>query len=250
MNNQAVHVIIYGDSGSGKSTAAATFPKEMVVFMFDPFGKDTPYLKRGEPSDLGVDEHGTKYREVYSRKTGALLIRLEYYLDDNPQKPTAYRRFLNRMTTFQDEYDEWQTVVVDSLTFMELTARKHAQYNLNPNAKDGRQWYGSAKDALEEMLMMRFGAFPMNVVVCAHISETKDEVHGGFIRGIHAVGKLGKNLPAGYSELYRAFVRRDKAGNSEYLWQTRSDIMWNASSQVSAPDPCIPKYAMIWTGEQ
>ena len=40
-----LHWVLYGDFGSGKSTMAATFPKPMLVHMFDPFGKDMPYLK-------------------------------------------------------------------------------------------------------------------------------------------------------------------------------------------------------------
>lgn len=38
-----IHCMVYGDSGTGKSTFATTFPKPMLVWCFDPFGKDMPF---------------------------------------------------------------------------------------------------------------------------------------------------------------------------------------------------------------
>lgn len=40
-----IHMMQYGDSGVGKSQFAATFPKPMLVFMFDGAGKEIPYMK-------------------------------------------------------------------------------------------------------------------------------------------------------------------------------------------------------------
>lgn len=42
-----LHLLLYGDTGSGKSTFAATFPKPMLVWCFDPHGKDMPYRRLG-----------------------------------------------------------------------------------------------------------------------------------------------------------------------------------------------------------
>jgi len=38
--------LVYGDTGTGKSTFAASFPKPLLVFCFDPAGKDIPYWKK------------------------------------------------------------------------------------------------------------------------------------------------------------------------------------------------------------
>ena len=45
MTHKPTHTIAYGDSGVGKSTFAATYPKPMLVFAWDPHGKDLPYQK-------------------------------------------------------------------------------------------------------------------------------------------------------------------------------------------------------------
>jgi hypothetical protein len=250
ISHRPIHVLAYGDSGAGKSTFAATFPKPMLVFAFDPWDKSTPYLKKGVAAFVDADERGTPAQEVIHRKTGELLVRVEHYLDADPYHPEAYARFLKRMHAFTQEYEQWTTVVIDSITFMELAARKYEQYVLNKSAKDPRQWYAGSKQALEEMLMIRFANLPMNVVISCHVSEDKDELHGTFVRTIHAVGKLGKQMPAGYGEMYRLYVKRNEQGLSEYRIQTRSDSLWAAASQIGAPDETAPHYLALWAPEE
>lgn len=249
-----MHWIIFGDPGSRKTTALTTWPKPMCVFVFDPLGKDMPYLKAAKERNwtvtdmLEIDTGGlmTPCRQILDSK-GNVKIQLEYYHDAalNKRETNAYKRFLSRMSYIHTEYDQWRTIAIDSVTFMELCARMYAEYVLNPDAKDPRQWYGESKNALERILMVRFGALPTNVVVLAHTSEDKDELNGTFVRGIHAVGKLGKHLPGGFSEVYRAYI--DKT-TGKYLFQTRSSGLWVAATQIGAPDPCEQHYEALWTG--
>jgi len=202
------HWILYGDSGSGKSTSAATWPGPKLVFAFDPWGKEMPYKKAlmeaGGSLTMQDDALGTPVEYVLDAQ-GALQVQIEHYIDTDARKPSAYSRFMQRMDQFAREWDDWRTgtVILDSVTFMELAARKWAQYVLNPTTKEPRQWFASSTDMLEEMLMIRFGSLPMRVVVIAHIDEDKDEVNGEIIRNPCAPGRLRKRSPAGYSELYR-----------------------------------------------
>jgi hypothetical protein len=167
----------------------------------------------------------------------------------DPQQPQAFRRFRNRLTRLEDDLAAggFQTVILDSVTFMELMARKEAQYVLNKTSKEPRQWFAASTDALEELLMIRFGSLAINVVVLAHIDEDKDEVHGQYVRHPAAPGRLRKRSPAGFSELYHAYVARDESGAPEYLWQTRSNALYNAASQISAPDPVPQDYNLLWS---
>lgn len=251
-----LHAVLYGDSGSGKSTGAATFPKPMLVFSWDPFGKETPYLRYGTPSALAeYPELGIKYRSIVG-PDGTEIIRIEYYHDVNPAAPVAYSRFLKRLAYIEDELPNWATVALDSVSFFEICARKLYQYVLNPSVKDPRQWYAASTEQLEEVLMIRFGAFPNNVVVCCHIDEKTDEVSGEIVRNPAAPGRMSKRLPAGYTELYHTYTLRERnqqgqpTGNLHYQWQTQSDGIFSASSQIPAPNPCAPTYESLWVGAQ
>ena len=42
-----LHALVYGDTGAGKSTFLASFPKPMLVLHFDGLGKEGPYLQYG-----------------------------------------------------------------------------------------------------------------------------------------------------------------------------------------------------------
>lgn len=256
-----IHALVYADFGAGKSTFAATFPTPMLVWSFDAYGKDGPYLKGGEVSPLFSDATSNWVRTVTDTKTGKLLRRVEYYHDNvfiEPVEvkrkagvsvkdvvPDAYPRFLKRMAQLTpDTYADWQTVVLDSVTSMEISARRWDQFVLNPQAEDARQWYGASKDLLERMLLGRFASLPMNVVVLAHIDDEKYEYQGTQRRMPMAPGKLRGSLGTQYGEVYHQYV--DNHGT--HMLQTRPTDLWAATTQIDAPNPCPPHYTALWLG--
>lgn len=246
-----IHALIYGDPGMGKTTFAATCPKPMLVASFDTIGKESPYLRLGAGYDEDVDERGIPIKLVYDEANN-LIVQVEQYIDIDPTNPDGYRCFLERMAMFQSEYADWNTFVVDSITYMEIAARKQAQYVLNKDAKDPRQWWGASTDRVEEMICIRCGSMPINVVVITHIDTDKDEINGSMIRVPKAPGRLGKGggLPAGYSEIYRSYIARDDTGARIYSLQTRGDNLWMAETHIDAPDPCIADYNELWAAWQ
>lgn len=250
--NPVSHFLVYGEPGSGKSTFAATFPTPILVCCFDAYGKDSPYLRRGPVVDrveVALGNDSVAAARVCDRR-GELLIEVEYFHDLDVQNPMAFQRFLNRMATLtRDELAAWATVVIDSVTAMELCKRKQAQYKLLPHVKEPRLWFAASTDALEEMLMIRFAGLPTNVVVLAHVDEDKDEFHGEMIRNPSAPGRLRKRLASQYAELYRTHVAKDERGNRVHVLQTRTDGRFHASTQLGAPDPCAPEYEKLWERE-
>lgn len=250
-----LHVLAYGEPGSGKSEFAASFPKPMLVCLHDPPGKATrPYLSRGVAQPVErIALEGTKLRiptqRVLSKKTGKLLIQVEHYFEGDPENPKAYNRFFKRKDRINEECErgEWATVVDDSLTYLELSARKYDQYKTNPDARDPRKWYGASGEQVEQMVMMRFASLPCNVVVIAHVNELEDELRGTLVRNPAAPGKkLPKKLASAFEEFYYCYV--DGRGDAaRYLMQTRMGDGFNANTAIHAPDPCENSYRALWS---
>jgi hypothetical protein len=181
------------------------------------------------------------------------VVRLEYYHDD-PDAPSAINIFRFRLAMLHLEYASWKTIVTDSITFMELCARKWEEKVMNPMEKfakgtDTRQWFSGGTDTLEELVVMRYASLPMNVVICCHLMEQGILRSGELVRGPFAPGRLAKRgeLSAAFQEQYRLFAARDENGSLIRYVQTENDGEWIATTQIGAPNYCAPHYLNLWT---
>lgn len=255
MNRRPIHCFCYGESGVGKSTFAATWPKPMRVFHFDPYGKDIAYITAcieagGKPGE--VYQHGDNFFLDLEFPDG--LIRIQYFHDGDMDAPTAYQRFTEALSTFrQHESGQYKTIVLDSVTSMGLAARKREEKVLNPfkrfeKNKDMRQWWAASTDALEEVLCGAFGAFQENVLVLLHVDKDTSVIGGQVTRGPGAPGRLSSNnvLGAYFQEQYYLMTYRDEAGNLHRAMQTSNRDGYQATSLIKAPDPCYPHYESLW----
>jgi hypothetical protein len=237
---------VYSDPITGKSTFAATFPKPMLVFFFDGYLKDSPYLDKGFDGGEGITEDGTPYRDVVDDK-GDLLIRVMYLHDENPERPSAYKRFLNLMNSLNPvERQRWETIVVDSMSAMSRANMVMHQFDLNPSYKDPRKWYADVADYIERIITRFSGIRDVNIVMLCHISRKMDEASGGYMRTIKLPGRLGLDGPDTFPEIYRLYVEQ---GTGRRLLQTqKSSDSWLAGSQFcKAPTPCEPRYSAVWS---
>jgi len=255
-----IHALVYGETGSGKSTFAATFPKPMLVLCFDPMGKHLPYVKKGKAGALSSYNIGEKvvipYMDI-EREDG--IIRVEFFHDFDIDNPTSFSNYRTRMGIFQAEMADYKTLVTDSVTFMELSARKLDEKVLNPvppgvsryakgSGVDSRQWYGASTDALEEMLCIRYAGMPINVVVLCHTNKKKEMTGGEFTQGPFAPGRLYDRslLPASYQEQYRCYTIKNDKGEREHYVQTQNRDGFIATTQIDAHDPSFPNYNSLW----
>jgi len=219
-------------------------------------------LKPGKVSAIQqylIGQYAIPYRDI---ERGDGVIRVEYYHDDDLSNPSAYQKFTHRMGALHTEYGTWKTIVADSVTFMELLARKYDEKLINPlppgktkqtvkkgDGVDPRQWFGASTDALEEMLCIRFAALPMNVVIICHINEKRNDVSGEILRVPYAPGRLSdrKLLNAAYQEQYYMHTGRNAETHERiHLLKTQNDGQWAATTQIAAPDPCFPHYESLW----
>lgn len=254
MRRPPIHVALMGVPYAGKSTFAATFPKPMLVLATDPLGKETPYLRRGIPSDTVVGPEGQRITPVMSRKhPDKPIVLVEHYLDVNPRSPVAHAQLQARMQALPDEVaaGQWATVVFDGTTFAELNCRKWYQYaDASPyrGSKEPRRWFAAATDDLEEILMQQLGSLACNVVVLCHVDREKDEMLGTFLHNPAAPGRLRTRFSAAYPETYHMQVSRDaKTGETVRRVQTQPDGRFYAGSVIlEAPDMCEPDYNALW----
>jgi hypothetical protein len=180
-----------------------------------------------------------------------LIIQVEYYLDDDPEDPIGSARFKARLAGLHHHYADWRTFVIDHISGLTRTFNYYEQFRKNPTAKDPRQWVGETTSQIERYIATRLANLRThNVVVLAHIDETKDEMNGHMIRTIKAPGRMRKGLADAYSEFYHGYVTRDASGRREYWLQTQSDAMWMAASRLRPipPDPCPAHYQALWIG--
>lgn len=266
MNNKRpfIHAFVYSESGGGKSTFASLWPKNSLVICFDPFGKDMPYLKNAS-SVTDIQKWQINDKLIISYRDATYpdgTIRIEYYHDHDEDQAVAYEMFLARMKKFKSEYENWNSIIIDSVTMMELAARKREELVLNKlpsgvdskyqkgSQFDGRTWFGGSTDALENMLVRRLAGIPMNVLITCHIHERQNMANGEIYRGPYTPGRLySRNLiGAAFQEQYFMYKTRDEHGDQVYMLQTQNRDGWQATSQIDAPDPLTPpSYEGLWS---
>lgn len=120
--------------------------------------------------------------------------------------PTAFTKALALLDKWSDGSipAQWgpQTVfVLDSLTFFADAAFNWAK-GMNPGAKDPRQWYGTAQDAVENTLaLLTAASFNTNVIVISHVSwqSRPDGTMKGFPSSVGQA--LGPTIPAYFDNM-------------------------------------------------
>lgn len=260
-----IHLLLYGESGAGKSTFWASlikyhyenFGEPSLVFQFDPYGKATPYTELGEVQENKHEFYaglGIEVDDVIG-PDGKLICQVEYYAEPIPDDPQAISRFEKRMVGFEQQARNWASICVDSMTFFQRASFQKWK-KLNPLAPDNFKqqtnlsWYGGVKEDGANLLMSRTIWWRTNVGVICHVAKDKEEFADlGAIKGVALVGQLAKDAPAGFDEVHRLRIVPDKSGKGEHKreLQTRSDSMWNANSLVTkAPNPCAPDYQALW----
>lgn len=247
---------IYGDSGTGKSTLAAKFPKTperpQLVIMMDPPSKAHPYREGYEVVPI-EDEFYTQagiVAESCLDNKGREVRRIECYIDPDVDNPRAAANVEARFAGFYSEAPNWSSVVFDSMTYFQYASLRR-QRHLFPMEKGKEQgqnlaWFNGVKQDVERVLKSQAVWWPTTTLAIFHTSEDKAEFASETLRGLLAVGKLPRELPAGFSEMYHTFVKR-VGDNYKYLLSTKHDGLWAATSIVAkAPTTCESDFRSIW----
>jgi len=232
----------------------------MLVCLLDAPDKASEYLKRGVPHDIEPDPRTKCYvQNIYSNKDpDRLIIRVEYWGETNPLEPTAYGRFVGRLSSLEKEIAEvpYATVVLDSVTALELAARYYSENNVNKfNAKgeetrEGRLHYAFSMKACEQLVMTRWpNLIGTNAIVIAHYEEHQDESDDGerivSKKTIAVPGKLAGRIGTQFSEVWRVYV--DESGQRVLQTTARPRNQFNCKTSIDLPDGSYPHYKIIET---
>ena len=198
IDNIKLNVLVYGKSGTGKTTFACCFPKA-YVFDFD----------KGMLSQRG--------REV------------EY------DTYTSYADFEVKFRQLEANCP-YETIVLDSVTTLEkycmakaLAANRRAMPTMN-------EWNILIAELTD--LFTRATKMSKHLVVVAHEEMVQDEITGEILIRPQIVGKkLPAQLPLWFDEVYRAQVSRTKDGIPLYSILTAADLKYTAKSRINCMQP-------------
>ncbi len=210
-----IKLFYIGDSGTGKTGSLVSLVSagyKLRILDLDN-GLDSLYqlVKKECPEKIGNVDYESR-RDIYKAGAGGPII---------SGQPKAFTDSLKLMTKWTDESipSEWgeQTIfVLDSLTAYGKAAFEWAK-GMQPGAKDPRQWYFAAQQAVEDTIaMLTSEAFQANVIVISHVtySELQDGTTKGFASSIGSA--LGPKLP----KYLNTLILAEKSGTGQSVKRT------------------------------
>jgi len=191
-------MIYIGDSGTGKTGSLVSLLADGYQFKILDFdnGLDVlaQYARRECPDKLGNIEFET-FRDKYSSSSAGPIVK---------GMPKAFLDGLKKLDEWSKIEDNRMIFVLDSLSAFGKSAFEWAKA-MNPTAKDPRQWYFSAQQAVENTIALLTGEdFHQNVIVISHVNykELADGTTKGYANAIGSA--LGPTIAKYFNTLILA----------------------------------------------
>lgn len=191
--NERISVIIYGESGTGKTTLAKTVPdKDRALIINAENGLLSLKGEKIPVYDITVDKDGNKLDRKYRFEK---LIHLLKMLNTDE---------------FKAKYD-W--LIFDSLTeitqcLVEFLKGKY------PDKKDVLNVWGEYTDHVQQLAKEVRDFAPYNIVILALESVDKDE-SGRRFTGIDISGKVSMRIPALFDECFQLKTFTNEQGQQQ-----------------------------------
>lgn len=226
-----------GDSGTGKTGSLVSLLadgyKLKVLDMDNGLDALVYYGKKQCPDKLKNVEFETIRDEYRSTKAGPVV----------KGGAKAFVESLDVLTRWS-EIDDPQTVfVLDSGSAWGKSAFEWAK-GMNPTAKDPRQWYFAAQQAIENGIAMLTGpGFRMNVLVITHVNY-KELVEGSNKGYANFVGSaLGPTV----AKYFNTLILAESSGSGQNV-RRRIKTMPTGVIDLKVPTPEIERELPLETG--
>lgn len=209
-----IHLLLYGDSGTGKTHLAGQFPNPLIIDTDN--GWETLF---GQDVDV----------EAWATRVG----------EDNAK--TAWPELLDRIESFS-ESPTHETFVLDSLTTVIEVVVAYILGRANRSQLQ-LQDYTPLYDELNK-LILRLRRVPTNMVLTAHEETTRDEYNAKLLVRPLAIGQqFPRRLPIFFSNIYNIVAEKPKRRDEEpeRLLLVQTDGTRMAKSQANNRDTLITK---------
>jgi len=202
-SSSIVKLILIGDSGTGKTGSLTSL-------------LGAGYHLRILDLDNGLDSLVQWGRRQFPDKldnVGFISLRDKYKVTAHGSGVSGSATAFVKACTLLDKWEDdtkpaqWgpnHILVIDSLTALGKAAFEWAK-GMNPSAKDPRQWYFSAQQALENIIAsLTSEEFATNVIIISHVTykELADGTTKGYANSIGSA--LGPTIPKYFNTLLLA----------------------------------------------
>lgn len=213
-------IFIMGEPGTGKTVFATTFPGPIKVFDFD-----------GKLSSA---------YNYWKSKDEKKLLEIDYTDCKPKDKIGSGFRLMNDELLKIKKDCPYKTIVIDSTTTM-TSEMMNWLINFETGIKRNKDIKSLQVASMQDYmifaptfqnLLYELFALPCHIILVGHISITQDELTSEIHRHAAIPGKMGKQLPVFFPEVYVSYVKGDK-----YMAQTKADYKYPCRSQI----PGLPK---------
>ena len=187
-----VKLLVYGQSGAGKTSLIKTLPKPIVL--------------SAEGGLLSIQDADLPYIEISSME----VLREAY-----------------QWLTSSDEATLYQSVALDSISEIAevvLNAEKKA-------TKDPRAAYGAMQEQMADIIRAFRDLPGRHVYMSAKLEKTQDEMGRVLYSPSMPGNKTGQSLPYFFDEVLALRVEKDSDGNTQRALMCDSDGLWLAKDR-------------------
>jgi len=221
--SSSFNAIIYGGTGSGKTSLLRTCRLPLHVDSFDPGGSK---VLQGEAILNGVT-----YPDEMSR--GNIVVDSRFEVEE-PAKPAAAKlwdeEFHRRKK--MGYFDHIGTYVIDSMTtwaqdIMYEIIKKAGRGGGQPFQNDWLPQMTVIENALRDIISL-----PCDCILLGHDNADKDEATGKMFISLMITGKLVRRVPLLFDEMYVAMTKETSKG-IEYQLLTQKTGLYQARSRLA-----------------